>query len=106
MAGSCPVHAETDVEAKILALNLALQATVNVGLHISHMFVNNPDICRILTLNHPSSSKRLNSWIPSINQLFTMAGCPAMHIIPKTWASPTFKLVLHTVNLHVLTLFF
>ncbi|XP_039130949.1 uncharacterized protein LOC120267377 [Dioscorea cayenensis subsp. rotundata] len=105
VAGACPIHAISEAEPNLLAINLALQAMVDTGIMIRHLFITSPAAAKSLSSNH-ISIRSLQTWILGINLLLNTAGHPCVHVILKLWASPAFKLASFAINLHMLTLFF
>ncbi|XP_039141230.1 uncharacterized protein LOC120278516 [Dioscorea cayenensis subsp. rotundata] len=106
VAGSCPLHVDREDEAENYALKLALQASLDLGIQLKHIFIQHPDTFRAVSLFHNIHGRCISPLSHHIHQLLNLLHCPMIHIIPKTWASPAFKLASFGANLHALNLFF
>lgn len=106
--GSCPILARDAADAKILALQVAIESAISLGHPIRHLFLSNEEAYKSTILHFFGDdilhfgSQSLNH---NLNQILISANNPRIHIIPKSWASPAYKLAIHGVNLRCLALF-
>lgn len=104
-AGSCSIQARNAADAKLLALKVALESDVNEDILIRHLFITNDEAFKSINHLHSSSNDSLHFGFPNLNHLLISTANPCIYVIPKTWASPPYKLAIHGVNLHSLALF-
>ncbi|XP_039125466.1 uncharacterized protein LOC120261592 [Dioscorea cayenensis subsp. rotundata] len=105
LAGAGPIQARSAEDADLLAICTAIQASVDAGLSLTHCFITGPGSSRIISQSYTLDC-RIQSWINSFNFILQGANRPSIHLIPKSWASPAYKLASLASSLHMLSLFF
>lgn len=106
LAGCSSSAAEHHKEAKVQALNVALQTALNQNLHIQHIFILDAEINFLLhSINDLTYNWRITPWITNLRLLINSLQFPRIHIIPRVWMVPTIKLASIANNFHALTLF-
>ncbi|XP_039136660.1 uncharacterized protein LOC120273975 [Dioscorea cayenensis subsp. rotundata] len=104
-AGYCNNFAESTLEAKSLALLIALGSLHASDLQVKTIFIACSELFNIIKHGCDPQAWRLNPLILSINDYLSSFDLPRVCIIPKAWMNVANNLAIHGVNSHALTLF-
>ncbi|XP_039139601.1 uncharacterized protein LOC120276925 isoform X1 [Dioscorea cayenensis subsp. rotundata] len=104
-AGSCSFWAETNFEAGIKAINMAIQASIDKHFVIKRILHSNPDLSLGLKEGCNPVTWRYALDFSDISLLLQVAGNPSVIDIPCSWNLPASALASSGNNNHLLCLY-
>lgn len=82
----CLSHSSPDsFHGEILAMEVALHSTLEMGISVKHVFLTNQSIPALLNSFNSINPWHWNEPLSNLKFLLDMMGSPQLHVIPKSW---------------------
>lgn len=95
LAGCAPFLTDANLTNELIALSIALQATLDLQMSVQHIFIVNAALREIINNADLTTCWRQMEQIHHIQALLERANHPRIHVIPKKWMTPAIKLSVH-----------
>lgn len=105
LAVNCPIYAESELEAELKAINVALRYLAARQLTFKHIYTSCSKLHGAIKRGNPQNDWRIEPEITTAIDYLNNLGSTLIYFIPRSWARIAFQLAIHGARLHELTLY-